>query len=134
MRTRPRGLEVLTLGTSPWAVESAADALITAGHRVVRCADPGEREFPCNGLRGDLAAPWTPTRVPMSCSWSELACTPDPRRPSSVSRVVSAGPSHSWWPDYPTASGAAARGALIPSRSRCLVRCQHSDDYCFQIL
>jgi len=57
MRTRLKGLEVLTLGTSRWAVESAADALITAGHRVVRCADPGEREFPCNGLRGDRVCP-----------------------------------------------------------------------------
>lgn len=56
-KDRPRGLEVLVLGMSPWAVQAAADALIAAGHRVVRCADPGEREFPCNGLRADRVCP-----------------------------------------------------------------------------
>ena len=52
-----RRLDVLLLGVNPWAVQAAAEALIAAGHRVLRCADVGEREFPCNGLRDDRVCP-----------------------------------------------------------------------------
>src|SRR5437763_16926272 len=38
------------MGTDDWGVEQAASSLATAGHRVLRCHEPGEPAFPCNAL------------------------------------------------------------------------------------
>ena len=45
-----RALTVLAVGTDDWAVEQAATALGLAGHRALRCHEPGEPAFPCNAL------------------------------------------------------------------------------------
>jgi hypothetical protein len=43
-------LTVLLLEDAPGASGTAADALVGAGHRVVRCHAPGRRAFPCAAL------------------------------------------------------------------------------------
>jgi len=45
-----RALTVLAMGTDDWGVEQAASSLATAGHRILRCHEPGEPAFPCNAL------------------------------------------------------------------------------------
>lgn len=45
-----RPLSVLAVGTDDWAVEQAATALASSGHRILRCHEPGEPAFPCNAL------------------------------------------------------------------------------------
>ena len=45
-----RPLTVLVVGTDDWAVEQAATALASSGHRVLRCHEPGDPAFPCNAL------------------------------------------------------------------------------------
>jgi hypothetical protein len=53
--TRP--LQVLLLESHPSAGEAAADALVAAGHEVVRCHGPGSPGFPCAGLLDRDACP-----------------------------------------------------------------------------
>ena len=43
-------LVALVLGTEPWAVEQGARALERAGHRVMRCVEPGETGLGCAAL------------------------------------------------------------------------------------
>jgi hypothetical protein len=45
-----RALTVLAMGTDDWGVEQAASSLVAAGHRTLRCHEPGEPAFPCNAL------------------------------------------------------------------------------------
>lgn len=44
-------LDVLVLESRPGAADRAATALTHAGHRTHRCYGPGERGFPCRGVR-----------------------------------------------------------------------------------
>src|SRR2546426_12358714 len=44
-------LTALVVGTDDWAIEQGAEALDDAGHRVLRCHEPGQPAFPCNALR-----------------------------------------------------------------------------------
>src|SRR5260221_7905069 len=48
---------VLVVGVEDWGIEQAAQALVGAGHRVLRCHEPGEPAFPCNALRPDRTCP-----------------------------------------------------------------------------
>jgi hypothetical protein len=52
-----RRLNVLVVGSNRWALDAASATLEVAGHHVVRCTDPGEPEFPCNGLRPERGCP-----------------------------------------------------------------------------
>jgi hypothetical protein len=48
---RDAPLTVLVVGTDEWAIEQGVDAVAGAGHRVLRCHEPGAPAFPCNALR-----------------------------------------------------------------------------------
>lgn len=45
-----RVLSVLVVGTDDWAIEQSAAALQAAGHKPLRCHEPGAATFPCNAL------------------------------------------------------------------------------------
>lgn len=51
------GLAVLVVGTDDWAIEQAAGSMASAGYEVLRCHEPGEPAFPCNGIRPDRVCP-----------------------------------------------------------------------------
>ena len=51
------GVAVLVVGTDDWAIEQAASSIASAGHTVLRCHEPGEPAFPCNGVRPDRVCP-----------------------------------------------------------------------------
>lgn len=53
----PTGLAVLVVGTDDWAIEQAASSMASAGYGVLRCHEPGEPAFPCNGIRPDRVCP-----------------------------------------------------------------------------
>lgn len=46
-------LRVLVLESERGAADAAVEELEDAGHAVVRCHEPGQAAFPCNGLDGD---------------------------------------------------------------------------------
>jgi hypothetical protein len=48
---------VLVVGTDDWAIEQGASALEAAGHRALRCHEPGQPAFPCNALRDGAVCP-----------------------------------------------------------------------------
>ena len=50
-------LNVLVVGSNGWAIDAAAVALESAGHRVLRCTEPREPEFPCDALRAERGCP-----------------------------------------------------------------------------
>ncbi len=50
-REAPVLRSILVVGTDDWAIEQAGDVLTRAGHRVLRCHEPGQPAFPCNALR-----------------------------------------------------------------------------------
>ena len=50
-------LSVLVVGTDDWAIEQAARSMASAGYEVLRCHEPGEPAFPCNGVRPDRVCP-----------------------------------------------------------------------------
>ena len=57
-RAKPRRrLTVLVVGTDDWASEQSAAVLESAGHRVLRCHEPGEPAFPCNALISGRTCP-----------------------------------------------------------------------------
>lgn len=49
-------MKVLVMETASEAADHAVEALVAAGHDVVRCHERGERAFPCAGLAGHTAA------------------------------------------------------------------------------
>lgn len=51
------GLALLVVGTDDWAIEQAAGSMASAGYEVLRCHEPGEPAFPCNGVRPDRVCP-----------------------------------------------------------------------------
>ena len=51
------GVSVLVVGTDEWAIEQAAGSMASAGYDVLRCHEPGEPVFPCNGVRPDRVCP-----------------------------------------------------------------------------
>ena len=51
------GLRVLVVGTDEWAIEQGAGSLAAAGHRSLRCHEPGEPAFPCNALIAGRTCP-----------------------------------------------------------------------------
>ena len=56
--TRHDGREtVLVVGTDDWAIEQGASSLESAGHRVLRCHEPGRPAFPCNALTPEGICP-----------------------------------------------------------------------------
>lgn len=46
-------MKVLVLESDPGAAAAAVEQLEAAGHRVVRCHEPGSTAFPCAGLEAD---------------------------------------------------------------------------------
>ena len=48
---------MLVVGTDEWAIEQGVEALGGSGFRVLRCHEPGQPAFPCNGLRPDAVCP-----------------------------------------------------------------------------
>lgn len=51
------GISVLVVGTDDWGIEQAASSMASAGYNVLRCHEPGEPAFPCNGVRPDRVCP-----------------------------------------------------------------------------
>jgi hypothetical protein len=50
-------LDVLVIESHPGAADRTATALTHAGHRIHRCYGPGERGFPCRGVRDPTLCP-----------------------------------------------------------------------------
>jgi hypothetical protein len=50
-------LRVLVTESEPCAADVAVDELLSAGHEVVRCSEPGTPSFPCAALRNDGGCP-----------------------------------------------------------------------------
>lgn len=50
-------LNVLVLESERGAADAAAEELTAAGHKVLRCHEPGAPAFPCNALAEDPACP-----------------------------------------------------------------------------
>jgi hypothetical protein len=50
-------LDVLVIESRPGAADRADTSLTDAGHRTHRCYDPGERGFPCRGVRDPSVCP-----------------------------------------------------------------------------
>lgn len=50
-------LDVLVVESSPGAARHDAEQLEAAGHRVLRCHDPGEEGFPCRAVADPSACP-----------------------------------------------------------------------------
>lgn len=57
-RAKPRRrLTILVVGTDDWAADQSAAVLESAGHRILRCHEPGEPAFPCNALVSGRTCP-----------------------------------------------------------------------------